>query len=144
MKKLLILPLLVALTVSGCRYTQDASDTAFNEFKASSLLEKYTRFKDMYAALDAKRASIKALQGKIESTEAQYKGVPRNQWAREDIQAVNQWRTEIDGLKASYNNLAAEYNADMAKFNINFTNKGDLPQGATEPLPRSVAPYIEN
>ena len=78
MKKLLILPLLVALTVSGCRYTQDASDTAFNEFKASSLLEKYTRFKDMYAALDAKRASIKALQGKIESTEAQYKGVPRN------------------------------------------------------------------
>lgn len=145
MKKL-FLPIfiaIVAIAVTGCRYAQDASDTAYNEFKASSLLDKYTHFKDMYASLDAKRATIKSLQGKLNDLKDQYKGVPRNQWSREDIQTINQWNTEIDGLKASYNNLAADYNADMAKFNVNFTNAGDLPKGASDPLPRNVAPYME-
>ncbi len=134
----------VVASLGGCRYADDASDTAFSQFKASSLLDKYTKFKDMYAALDAKRASINILKGKIASTEEQYKGVPRKDWVREDVQAINQWKGELDGVKASYNSLAAEYNAAMAKANVNFTNVGDLPKGATTPLPREVAPYIND
>lgn len=122
----------------------DSRRVIVNEYSASSLLDKYTRFKDMYASLEAKRATIKTLDGKIKSIEDQYEGVPRKDWVREDIQTINQWRTEIDGLKASYNNLAAQYNSDMSKANVNFTNIGELPKGATEPLPRSVATYIEN
>jgi hypothetical protein len=45
------------------------------------------------------------------------------------------------GIKASYRTLAAEYNAAMAKFNYRFANAGDLPEGATEPLPREFATY---
>jgi hypothetical protein len=130
--------------MTGCRYADDASDTAFSEFKASSLLDKYKRFKDMYAALDSKRATINLLKGKIKSTEEQYKGVPRKEWAREDLQTINQWKGELDGVKASYNDLAADYNSAMSKANVNFTNVGDLPKGATEPLPREVAPYIND
>ena len=133
----------LALLLSGCRYTADASDTAFNEFKASSLLQKYTRFKDTYAVLESKKATLNTLDGKIKQLEEQYKGVPRKDWVLEDIQSLNQWKTEKDGLKASYNNLAAQYNSDMSKANVNFTNVGDLPQGASDPLPRNVAPYIE-
>ena len=39
--------------------------------------------------------------------------------------------------------LAAEYNAQMAKFNWAFTNQGKLPAGATEVLPREFKPYTE-
>jgi hypothetical protein len=57
---------------------------------------------------------------------------------------VNQWNGELDGVKASYNDLAADYNSAMSKANVNFTNVGDLPKGASEPLPREVAPYIND
>ena len=143
MKRLLSISLIFAVMLSGCRWAGDAGDTAFSEFKASSLLQKYTRFKDMYASLEAKKATLSSLDTKIKSTEDQYKGIPRKDWVLEDIQSLNQWKTEKDGLKASYNNLAAQYNADMSKANVNFTNTGDLPQGASDPLPRNVAPYIE-
>ena len=41
-----------------------------------------------------------------------------------------------------HNQLCAEYNSAMSKFNYRFTNIGDLPEGATEPLPREYKPYI--
>lgn len=44
---------------------------------------------------------------------------------------------------ASYNSLAVEYNAAMAKINFSFTNIGELPKGASQPLPREYKPYIE-
>lgn len=46
--------------------------------------------------------------------------------------------------KPSYNSLAADYNSQMAKFNWRFANKGDLPPGATDPLPREFKPYVSN
>ena len=52
------------------------------------------------------------------------------------------WHSEVAGIKASYNSLAAEYNSQMAKFNWQFCNAGTLPQGATEVLPREHKPYI--
>jgi len=48
----------------------------------------------------------------------------------------------VAGIKASYNQLAAEYNAGMVKINWRYTNVGDLPPGSTEPLPREFKPYI--
>jgi hypothetical protein len=45
-------------------------------------------------------------------------------------------------MKYSFNQLAADYNAQMAKINYAFCNVGQLPQGATTPLPREYKPYI--
>jgi hypothetical protein len=50
-------------------------------------------------------------------------------------------QAEISGMKASFNDLAAEYNAAMVKINFAFINVGQLPQGATEALPREFKPY---
>jgi hypothetical protein len=119
----------------------DAGKVAQQEFSASALLKKYTWFKDAAAQLDAKKANIDAAQARITALEGQYAGVPRNQWLRADAEQYNQWLTEVAGLKANYNNLAAEYNANMVKENFKFTNVGDLPQGATQVLPREFRAY---
>lgn len=52
------------------------------------------------------------------------------------------WQAEVAGVKASYNSLAAEYNAQMAKINWRFCNRGQLFKGADEPLPREFALYL--
>lgn len=142
MKNLLLIGIL--LISVGCRHVADANETFYQETKASTLLERYSRFKDMHANLSSKLAGIEALKKKITGMEDDYAGVPRSEWQRADIQALNQWRGELDALKLSYNSLAAQYNSEMAKANVSYTNVGDLPKGATQTLPREVAPYIEN
>lgn len=131
--------LLLALVAGGCRYANDASDTLFQETKASTLLKKYQWFKDAKAQLEAFDSSIKIQQKRLDFLESD-----RANWNRDDRQNWHQVSTEVAGIKAGYNNLAAEYNAAMAKVNYSFCNVGDLPRGATEPLPRSFAPYKEN
>lgn len=120
----------------------DAAQVTKKEFSPSALLTKYEWFKDVSAQLDAKRMNIENAQARIKSMEDGYAGTPRNQWVRADVEQYNLWQNEVSGLKANYNNLAAQYNAAMAKFNYRFTNVGDLPQGATEVLPREVRPYV--
>lgn len=73
-----------------------------------------------------------------------YAGVPRTDWPRADLEQYNLWSSEFAGVIASYNGLAAEYNAQMSKANWAFTNVGDLPDGASEPLPREFATYLEH
>lgn len=124
------------------RYVQDAGKVVEQQYSPSVLLKKYEWFKDASAQLDAKMANIDAAQARIKSMEDGYNGTPRNQWVRADVEQYNLWQTEVAGLKANYNNLAAEYNAQMAKFNYRFTNVGDLPAGATKVLPREYKPYI--
>ncbi len=119
----------------------DAGKVVQDEFSPSALLKKYEWFKDASAQLDAKVANIDAAQARIKAMDDGYKGVPRNQWVRADVEQYNLWQTEVAGLKANYNNLAAEYNAAMVKFNYRFTNVGDLPAGATKVLPREYKPY---
>ncbi len=72
-----------------------------------------------------------------------YAETPRINWPRTDLEQYNLWTTELAGVIAAYNSLAAEYNAQMAKENWAFCNVGDLPAGATEPLPREFAAYME-
>ena len=127
MKKLFLLLSLSLVTIQ----CNDAKDTVYNEFKVSTLLKKYEYFKDLSAAIDKKRADIELYQIEISS------------YTKEDDRFyVEQRKSELIGIIAMHNQLYAEYNSAMSKFNYRFTNIGDLPEGATEPLPREYKPYI--
>ncbi len=140
---LLILIVIVLATLSSCQYVSDAKKTAFQEFKPSTLLKKYEWFKDASAQLDKKIADIKVYQIRIDEMNKSYIGVSRKDWAREDREQLSIWMSEVAGVKASYNALSSEYNAQMAKFNWKFCNVGDLPEGTTQVLPREYKPYID-
>lgn len=124
-------------------FAAESGKVVKQEFSPQELLRKYDWLKSAHASLESKLADIKANKGKIEDMERAYKGVARNEWAPHDSVQYSQWQTELDGMKISYNNLAAEYNTRMAEIHWRFTNVGGLPQGASETLPREYAPYIE-
>lgn len=135
MKKLMTLATILVVMLSGCRYQRDAEDTVFNEFKASSLLKKYEYFKDLSAGIDKKRAEIDMYQSEIAGMQSIDK---------DDKFYLQQRKSELLGLISIHNSLCADYNSAMSKFNYRFTNVGDLPEGAVDPLPREVKPYINN
>lgn len=131
------------LAVNMC---DDASNTVQREVAPHVLLDKYMLLKEMHAQLEKKQADIKVYDTRFANlkqsyTDPQGKPIPRSKWAREDREQSNMWEAEYAGIVASYNDLAAQYNAKMSEVNWRFTNVGDLPQGATEPLPREYAPY---
>ena len=119
-----------------------ATNVAGKEFGPQKLFERYEWFKDAAAQLDKKRADITVYESRFKALEESYAGEPRAKWARDDREQYNIWKSEVAGIKASYNQLAAEYNAGMVKINWRYTNVGDLPPGSTEPLPREFKPYI--
>lgn len=129
--KRLILLLGLSLTVLSC---SDAKQTAYNEFKASTLLKKYESFKDMSSAIDKKRADIEMYQSEIDSY-----GTPKD---KDERFYLEQRKSELIGIISIHNTLCSEYNSAMSKFNYRFTNVGDLPEGAVTPLPREFKPYI--
>ena len=141
----IVLPVIVTLfVVSRCfSFAADAANVVQEQYSPSVLLAKYEWFKDARAALDAKVANIKVYEQRF-SQQANDYGADRKAWPR-DVREQNAiWQAEVSGVTASYNNLAAEYNAQMAKFNYRFTNVGDLPAGATEPIAvRSVIINLE-
>lgn len=127
----------------GCWMLNRTASVVDKEFSPGALLKKYERFKDMAAKLDAKRANIKATEQQLKSLESQYEGVARKDWPRHDAEQHGLWMAAITGMKASYNGLAAEYNSSMSKENYRFCNVGDLPKGASDPLPREFVSYLE-
>lgn len=134
---------LIAIPFNTCStIAKDAEQTTVKEFKPSALLKKYEYFKDVSAQLDKKIADIQVYNSRIEILKKDYNYLPRTQWGREDREQYNIWMSECAGIKASYNELAAEYNSAMSKFNYAFCNVGQLPQGATVPLPREYKPYL--
>lgn len=151
--KIIFLVFLLSCVIGGLGYVAgwfgETAQVAQEEFGPRALLKKYEHFKDMSAQLDAKLATIDSYQKGLDDEKAQMvdrdgKAIPIVEWPRDQRESFNQRATEIRGLKASFNNLAAEYNADMAKFNYRFTNVGDLPAGQTKVLPREYKPYITN
>ena len=120
----------------------NAVSTTKKEFYPDALLRKYEWFKNAAAALDEKVATIKVYDARLGALASAYTGEPRGKWPRDDREAFNLWASELAGIKASHNDLAADYNAQMSKFNWRFTNVGDLPPGATTPLPREFKPYV--
>lgn len=150
MKGFLIAILIILLVGGGCvasialNWIGGAAAVAQEEFSPREMLTKYEWFKDASAQLDAKRATIERLRSQITSMEADYEGENRRDWAREDRSTMNVWKADLTGAIGSFNTLAADYNAQMAKFNFAFANVGSLPKGADKPLPREFKPYTLN
>ena len=138
---LCVVTVVLSLVGGLCHYMGRVVDVASEQLDPALLLKKYEWFKESYAQCDRKRADIEVYKKRLAALKASYGDTPRAKWDRTDKEQYNLWEGEVAGVIASYNDLAAEYNAAMAKINYRFTNVGDLPRGATEPLPREVQPY---
>ncbi len=125
----------------GLGFLGEAGQVMHEQFGPRALLQKYEWFKDASAQLDKKQADITVYEERLRSLENAYKGISRSAWARDDREQYSVWSSEVAGVRASFNSLAAEYNSGMAKFNFRFANVGELPAGATTPLPREYKPY---
>jgi len=146
------LKVLFALVVFGviagaifraCSVASETANVAQEQFGPREVLRKYEWFKNASAQLEAKQADIKVYDARLGSLKAANGDTPRSKWARDDLEQWSIWQSEAAGIRASYNSLAAEYNAQMAKFNWRFAERGQLPQGASDPLPREFKPYVE-
>ena len=136
---LLFLPVTCSISIGlrGCRWMNRAANVAEQELDPAFLLRKYEWFKDAAAQLNKKVADIKVYNVRVNSLLK----INRADMDRADKEQLGLWQTELAGVTASYNSLAAEYNAQMAKINWRFCNVGQLPKGAEETLPREFAPY---
>lgn len=128
----------------GMGWFSEAATVAQDEFGPRETLKKYSWFKDAAAQLEKKLADIEVYETRVKLMEDNYKGADRKSWDRTDKETMNQWQTEMVGVKASYNSLAGEYNANMAKFHWSFAEAGKLPPGAETPLPREFKLYVTN
>lgn len=135
----LMIPL--GIVARGCNWIDRAATVVSKEVDPAYLLKKYEWFKDASATLDKKQADIAVYEARLSSMVKAYEGVPRYKWPRDERESMSLRESEIAGIKASFNQVAAEYNAQMSKMNWKFTNVGNLPQGANEPLPREYKPY---
>jgi hypothetical protein len=118
----------------------DAAKVVKQEIYPTALLKKYEWFKDASAALDKKRADIGVYTTRLTALEKAYEGQRRSAWPRDDREQYSIWQSELSGVKASYNSLAADYNAQMSKINWAFANVGQVPPSES-PLPREYKPY---
>ena len=134
--------LVVSLIGYGLGWFGEAAKVTQDEFGPKAMLSKYEWFKNVSAELEKKQADIAVYGSRIISQNEAYEGVSRKDWPRDEREQRSIWESEVAGVKASYNSLAAEYNAQMAKFNWRFANVGELPQGADIPLPREFKTYI--
>lgn len=114
----------------------EAASVAREQLGPRELLKKYETFKNMHAQLAAKKANID-IYNVDKQTPEQLAALPRDM--RQEYALRQQ---EAAGMKANFNDLAAQYNAAMSKINWSFCNVGQLPEGATEPLPREYVPYV--
>lgn len=136
--------------IRGCgTVTNMASDglkTVEQQYSPSVLLKKYEWFKEASAQCEQKLATLETYESRFQSMKDTYgvDSLKRREWVRSDLEQWNVWQSEYLGVKASYNDLASQYNAAMVKFNYRFCNVGDLPSGADIPLPREFKPYIIN
>lgn len=146
MKMKLFAVVLFAVGASGCstacRAAHDAKEVAYENYDPRAAMERYKWFKDAAAALDKKRADVKVYETRIQTLKEDYGSTPRVKWAREDREQFSIWQSEVAGIKASYNQLAAEYNAQMANIAYAYANRGQLPASNLDPLPREFKPYI--
>ena len=143
--KVILAVFVLSFLVGGIGYVAgwfgEAAQVAQEEFGPRAALEKYEWFKDAAAQLEKKQADIAVYEGRQKAMNETYQDLARQKWPREDREQYNVWSSEVAGVKASYNALAADYNAQMAKFNWRFANVGELPKGADTPLPREFKPY---
>lgn len=111
----------------------DTTTVVHNEFSASAMLKKYEYFKDLSAAIDSKRADLNAYKANLQD----YKVTDKDSRFY-----YEQSKAEAMGILMIHNQLVADYNAGMSKFNYAFCNVGTLPASNLEPLPREFKPYL--
>jgi len=135
----LLLTFFVVLSVGGyvVGWFGRATDVVTQQIDPFELQRKYELFKDESAQLDKKVADIHVYENRFKKMNCSSQSLDRT--AREQCMI---WTQEVSGIIASYNELAADYNSQMSKWNYRFCNVGGLPQGATEPLPREFKPYM--
>lgn len=128
---------LFALTIIGgvgayaLGWFGEAGQVAREEFGPRASLRKYEWFKDAAQQLQKKKADIEVYESRLKSMEESYKGATRAGWAREDREQYNVWQSEVAGVKASFNALAADYNAAAQKVNWRAMNTENLPSEFT-------------
>lgn len=137
-----VLSLGIWATGSFFGYFGEAVQVAREEFGPRAMLKKYEWFKNTSAALDQKLANIKVYSVNRAEMKKDYEGVPRPGWDRTDKEQFNLWGQEVAGVKASYNGLAAEWNAQMSKFNWE-PFLSELPKGADNILRKQYAVYVD-
>lgn len=135
-----VLVIVFGLAGRACGWFGEALDVAQEEFGPRAMLRKYETLKNMAGQLTAKKKQITNKENQIGLLEQDYlnedgTSVSPRRWRRDDRVSYNQWRQELSGMKMSFNQLAAEYNTQMAKFNWRFAKVGKLPEGANEVLP---------
>lgn len=134
----------VGVIMRACSVANEAANVAQEQFGPREALRKYEWFKDAAAQLEKKQADLGVYDSRLGSLKEANGETPRVRWARSDLEQWSIWQSESAGVRASYNSLAAEYNSQMSKFNWRFANAGQLPPGASTPLPREFKPYLEN
>ena len=144
-----LMVIIVAFTVLGIfgrmvGWFGQVAQVASVEFSPRAMLDRYMWFKDASAQLDKLDADIRVYEARRGALKAEYGDTPRTAWPRDDRQEWSLIAAEVAGVKAGYNSLAAQYNAQMAKFNYAYTNVGQLPQGADRALPREYRTYEVN
>ena len=87
--------------------------------------------------LSKKNADLMMFDARVKELRA----TPRKEMDRHDKAELSLSIAERLGVASSYNQLAAEYNSNMAKINYRFCNVGDLPEGAEEVLPKGYPEY---
>lgn len=104
----------------------EAGQVAQEEFGPRASVDKYEYFVETSEVLDAKIMMIEQKKGQIAELEKAYEGMKRNEWTRTDLQSHSQWSQELSGMKISYNNLVAEYNAKSREFTWSQYNTDSL------------------
>jgi hypothetical protein len=127
----IIIGLIISFSI--IRSCGNTADTIHKEFSSSALLKKYEYFKDLSAAIDSKRADLNAYKANLQDY---------NTKDKDDKFYYEQSKAEAMGILMIYNQLVADYNAGMSKFNYSFCNVGTLPASNLEPLPRQYKPYL--
>lgn len=128
---------IVCTIVGTCAgFIGNTGKTITEQYSPSVLLKKYESFKDISAAIDKKRADIEVYKETIADLRT------NSDNSKEDKFNIQQNSAELMGLISMHNQLCADYNAQMSKFNYRFTNAGDLPASNLTPLPREIKPYI--
>lgn len=125
--------IVIIIGFSIIRSCGNTADTIHKEFSASALLKKYEYFKDLSAAIDSKRADLNAYKSNLQDYKIKDK---------DDKFYYEQSKAEAMGILMMHNQLVAEYNSGMSKFNYSFCNIGTLPASNLEPLPREFKPYL--
>lgn len=144
-----LLAIVLSLTLGTCntavKMVQDGQQTIVDQFKPSELLKKYEWFKDAAAQLDVKKSNLDVYHDRFNDMRSNYgkDSLHRAEWSRDDREQWNIWQSEYAGVAASYNDLAGQYNAAMVKFNYRFCNKGQLPAGESQVLPREYREYLK-